>query len=157
MNLNKVILIGRLTRDPESRTTPSGQTVCNFSIATNRIWNQNNQKQEKTEFHNIVLWQRLAEIASQYLKKGSIVLVEGRLQTRSWQDPSGNKKYRTEIIAESLQLGPRASNPGVGSANYAASQKKNPQETGQLAEEEDIPVIEENKDDGEINVKDIPF
>jgi len=157
MNLNKVILIGRLTRDPESRTTPSGQTVCNFSIATNRIWNQNNQKQEKTEFHNIVLWQRLAEIASQYLKKGSIVLVEGRLQTRSWQDPSGNKKYRTEIIAESLQLGPRVSNPGVGSANYAASQKKNPQETGQLAEEEDIPVIEENKDDGEINVKDIPF
>ena len=102
MNLNKVILIGRLTRDPEPKTTPSGQTVCNFSIATNRVWNQNNQKQEKVEFHNIVLWQRLAEIASQYLKKGSIVLVEGRLQTRSWQDSAGNKKYKTEITIAKL-------------------------------------------------------
>jgi single-strand DNA-binding protein len=147
MNLNKVFLIGRLTRDPESKTTPSGQTVCNFSIATNRVWNQNNQKQEKTEFHNIVLWQRLAEIASQYLKKGSIVLVEGRLQTRSWQDQTGVKKYRTEIIAENLQLGPRP-----GPSNYQAPAKENPQE-------DNIPVIEEDPPGGdkEINVKDIPF
>ncbi|KPJ55423.1 single-stranded DNA-binding protein [Parcubacteria bacterium DG_72] len=151
MNLNKVMLIGRLTRDPESRTTPSGQTVCNFSIATNRIWNQNNQKQEKTEFHNIVLWQRLAEIASQYLKKGSIVLVEGRLQTRSWQDSVGNKKYKTEIIAESLQLGPKSSNPAVA---RPASAKAT------AGEEDNIPIIEENPStngDEEIDVKDIPF
>lgn len=153
MNLNKVILIGRLTRDPESKTTPSGQTVCNFSIATNRIWNQNNQKQEKTEFHNIVLWQRLAEIASQYLKKGSIVLIEGRLQTRSWQDSVGNKKYKTEIIAENLQLGPKSLNP---SSSYVPQQKEEPQQV----QEDNIPIIEENPstdEDKEINVKDIPF
>ena len=154
MNLNKVILIGRLTRDPEPKTTPSGQTVCNFSIATNRIWNQNNQKQEKTEFHNIVLWQRLAEIASQYLKKGSIVLVEGRLQTRSWQDSTGNKKYRTEIIAENLQLGPRSLN--TSQSSYTPQQKEKPQEV----QEDNIPIIEENPStdkDKEIDVKDIPF
>ena len=151
MNLNKVILIGRLTRDPEPKTTPSGQTVCNFSIATNRVWNQNNQKQEKVEFHNIVLWQRLAEIASQYLKKGSIVLVEGRLQTRSWQDPTGNKKYRTEIVAESLQLGPKSLNSSTSS--YVPKKEE-------TSQEDNIPIIEEGKDsagDEEIDVKDIPF
>src|SRR3990167_3217606 len=113
MNFNRAIIVGRLTRDPELRTTPSGQQVCNFSVATSRIWNDpdTRQRQEKTEFHNVVAWRRLAEIAGQYLNKGALVLVEGRIETRSWEDQqTGTRKYRTEIIAENMQLGPRSSN-----------------------------------------------
>jgi len=153
MNLNKAILIGRLTKDPEVRTTPDGQTVCSFGLATNRVWNQNNQKQEKTEFHNIVVWQRLAEIASQYLKKGSLVLIEGRIQTRSWQDSSGVKKYRTEIVAETMQLGPRNLGFERNQNTSFNNPSKKPQES---LPEENIPIIEEKKDE-EIDVKDIPF
>lgn len=154
MNLNKAILVGRLTNDPELRTTSGGQTVCSFGIATNRVWtDRNNQKQEKTEFHNIVLWQRLAEIASQYLKKGNLVLVEGRIQTRSWQDQSGNKRYKTEIVAENMQLAPknmpRASFQQQGQQQAPKQQEQSP--------EEDIPVIEEGQEDKEIDVKDIPL
>ncbi len=109
MNYNKVILVGRLVADPEIRTTPSGQSVCNIRIATNRVWtDQQGEKQEATEYHDVVLWQKLAETASRFLTKGSLVLIEGRLQTRSWQDQTGTKRYRTEIIAESMQLGPRS-------------------------------------------------
>ena len=136
MNLNKVFLIGNLTADPELRNTPSGQPVCNFRMATNRIWNdrETNQQQKKTEFHSIVLWRRLAEIAAQFLSKGSLVLIEGRLETRTWQDPSGSKRYRTEIIAERMQLGPR----GVGNKSTPAfSQQPAPAK-------EEIPVIEED-------------
>jgi len=156
MNLNKVILIGRLTKDPEQRSTSSGQTVCSFRLATNRIWNQNNQKQEKTEFHDIVLWQRLAEIASQYLRKGSLVLIEGRLQTRSWQDSAGLKKYRTEVIAESMQLGPRNMGFNQPTASYSQN-NQNPQR--QNIQEDNIPIIEDPPAGGdkEIDVKDIPF
>lgn len=150
MNLNKVVLIGRLTNDPESRTIPSGQTVTSFGLATNRTWTnkQTNQKEEKTEFHNIVLWGRLAEIASQYLNKGSLTLIEGRLQTRSWQDQSGAKKYRTEIVGENIQMGPRRTAGTVHQAQQASTE---------------IPIIEEpikeinNKGDEEIRVEDIPF
>jgi len=143
MNLNKVYILGRVTRDPETRTTPSGQAVCNFSVATNRVWTDaNRQKKEATEFHNVVLWTKLAEIASQYLKKGSLVLVEGRLQTRSWQDQAGAKRYRTEIIGESMQLGPKS---------QQNSQPKTDQAT------EDIPVIQEPPAEEEIKVEDIPF
>lgn len=142
MNLNKVILIGRLTRDPESRSLPSGQPVCSFGLATGRFYvDKSGQKQQQTEFHNIVLFGRLAEIASQYLTKGSLAMIEGRLQTRNWQDASGNKRSRTEIVAQSLQLGPRA----VG--KVAPPEKEIPPA-------EEIPIIEE--DEG-INVKDIPF
>ena len=153
MNLNKVILVGRITQDPELRTTPSGQTVCNFGMATNRTWSQNGQKQEKAEFHNIVLWQKIAEIASQYLKKGGLVLIEGRIQTRSWEDQSGAKKYKTEIIGESMQMGPRNS----GQGNWKPSPSKKPTPTP----EDNIPIIEEGNPSAngeeEINVKDIPF
>jgi len=149
MNLNKVILVGRLTNDPNLRTTSTGQTVCSFGLATNRIWtDKNNQKQEKTEFHNIVLWQKLAETASQYLKKGNLVLIEGRIQTRSWQDQNGNKRYRTEIVAENMQLAPKTM--------PQANPQQPPQEQ-QKPLEEDIPIIEENQDDKEIDVKDIPL
>jgi len=148
MNLNKVFLIGRLTKEPEVRSTPSGQMVCSFTLATNRVWNnkETGQKEEKTEFHNIVLWKRLAEIASQYLSKGSLVFIEGRLQTRSWQDSSGNKRYRTEIIAENMQLGPKLTNSSSGFQPSFNSQKQSSKE----AVVEDIPIIEEGKEEPEV-------
>ncbi|MBI1971600.1 MAG: single-stranded DNA-binding protein, partial [Candidatus Wildermuthbacteria bacterium] len=97
MNLNKVFLIGRLTDNPELRTTTGGQPVCSLRVATNRAWkDQQGQQHEEAEYHSVVAWRRLAEIASQYLQKGALVYIEGRLQTRSWQDQQGVKKYRTE-------------------------------------------------------------
>ncbi|NMC51996.1 single-stranded DNA-binding protein [Candidatus Kuenenbacteria bacterium] len=103
MNLNRATLIGNLTRDPEVRTTPSGASVASFSIATNYIWTDpSGNRQEKAEFHNIVAWRKLADICGQYLHKGSKVYIEGRLQTRSWDDQTGNKRYITEIVAENL-------------------------------------------------------
>lgn len=108
MNLNKAFVLGNLTRDPELRQTPTGQNVATFGVATNRMWtDRTGNKQTQTEFHNVVVWGRLAEIASQYLGKGRLVLIEGRITTRSWQDQQGQKKYRTEIVAENMQLGPR--------------------------------------------------
>ena len=143
MNLNKVILIGRLAVDPEMRSTPNGQSVCTFRLATGRVWTDKNsgQKQEKTEYHSIVLWRRLAEIASQFLTKGSLVLIEGRLETRSWTDSSGNKRFRTEIVGERMQLGPKPAGKSFPPKELPA---------------EEIPVIEEEPEE-EINVKDIPF
>lgn len=103
MNLNKAMIIGNLTRDPEIRNTPSGQQVASFSVATNFVWNdQAGKKNEKVEFHNIIAWRRLAEICSQYLHKGSKIYVEGRLQTTDWTGQDGVKRYRTEIVAENL-------------------------------------------------------
>jgi len=153
MNLNKAFLIGRLVNDPEMRSTPQGQSVCSFSIATNRTWTNKatNQKQEKAEFHNIVLWRKLAEIASQYLTKGSLVYIEGRIETRSWQDASGNKKYKTEIVGESMQLGPRSA--GI---NKSASRDIDESPKDGKIKPEEIPVIEEEPEE-EIDVKDIPF
>jgi single-strand DNA-binding protein len=141
MNLNKAILVGRLTKDPELRALPSGQNVASFGVATNRYFSdKSGQKQEATEFHNIVLFGRLADVASQYLKKGSMVLIEGRIQTRSWQDNEGNKKYKTEIVGESIQLGPKNT--------------QMPDTTNQLNKEE-IPIIQKEEED--IDIKDIPF
>jgi single-strand DNA-binding protein len=104
--VNKVILIGNLGRDPEVRSTPSGQAVASFTLATNRRWrDKNGQKQEQTEWHNIVVWGKQAEIAGQYLTKGKQIFLEGRLQTRSWDDRnSGEKKYRTEIVCDNFQM-----------------------------------------------------
>ena len=113
MNLNKAMIIGNLTRDPEIKNTPTGQTVASFSVATNFIWNDaSGQKQEKVEFHNIVAWRRLAEICGQYLKKGSKVYIEGRLQTRDWTGQDGVKRYRTEIVTENMIM--LGGNPGAG-------------------------------------------
>lgn len=104
MNLNKAMLIGNLTRDPETRTTPSGQSVTSFGLATNLVWvDQSGQKQQKAEFHNIVAWRKLGDICAQYLRKGNKVYIEGRIQTRDWDDQqTGQKKYRTEIVAENM-------------------------------------------------------
>jgi single-strand DNA-binding protein len=112
MDLNKVQIIGRLTRDPEVRTTPNGANVASFSVATGLAWtDQSGQKKEQTEFHNVVAWRKLGDIVAQYLKKGSQVYIEGRLQTRSWEGQDGKKNYRTEIVAENMiMLGrPRSS------------------------------------------------
>jgi single-strand DNA-binding protein len=168
MNLNKVFLIGRLTRDPEIRVMPSGQQVANFGLATDSFYTDKNtnQRQQKTEFHNIVLFGRLAEIASQYLKKGSLAMFEGRIQTRDWQDATGTKRYRTEIVADSMQLGPRsgespASAKGYGEAkpgNTPKSTKSSNEAKGNAnkepEQEPDIPIIDESDD---IDVKNIPF
>lgn len=103
MDLNKATLIGNLTRDPESKTTPNGQNVCTFGVATNLVWTDTNgEKQTRVEFHNIVAWRKLAEICSQYLKKGSKIYIEGRLQTRDWEGKDGVKRYRTEIVADNM-------------------------------------------------------
>ena len=152
MNLNKAFLIGRLTRSPEMRTLPSGQSVVNFGLATGRFFtDKSGQKQQQTEFHNIVMFGRLAEIASQYLTKGSLVFIEGRIQTRNWQDGSGNKRQRTEIVAESMQLGPRTT-MGAKTTNGNFAEKPAKEET---TNEEQIPIVEENEE--EIDIKEIPF
>lgn len=136
MNLNKVILIGRLTRDPQKKQLPSGTLVANFGLATDRyFFDKSGRKKQETEFHNIILFGRLAEIASKYLKKGSLAMIEGRIRTRTWQDDSGNQRSKTEIIAEKIQLGPKAA-------------PKLPE-----VEKEEIPIVEEN----EIDIEEIPF
>ncbi len=152
MNLNKVFLIGNLTRDPELRTTPNGQPVCTIGLATNRVWTdrQTGQKQQKAEFHTVILWRRLAEIANQYLVKGSSVFIEGRLQTRNWQDKNGVKHWTTEIIAENMQLGPRSA-----AKSAPESPEKPREEKPEESPTEEIPIIEEESE--EIDIKDIPF
>ncbi|MDO8486451.1 MAG: single-stranded DNA-binding protein [Candidatus Staskawiczbacteria bacterium] len=171
MNLNKAFILGNVTRDPEVRALPSGQSVTNFGIATNRFYTDaSGQKKQEAEFHNIVCFGKLADISSRYLNKGSLVLIEGRIKTRSWQNAQGLKQYRTEIIADGLQLAPKSMGGATG--NYSGknfgpeSQESNNQPTGG-----DIPIIEENytpPDDNsskesqgnsadEIDVKDIPF
>ena len=137
------MLIGRLTRDPETKSLPSGQSVANFGLATDRFFSDKaGQRQQQTEFHNIVLFGKLAEIATQYLNKGSLVLIEGRLQTRTWQDAAGNKKYRTEIVGERLQMGPKSNKTNFD------------QKPAENNPSEEIPIIEEGED---IDVKNIPF
>lgn len=150
MDLNKVMIIGRLTRDPESRATPQGAAVASFSVATNLVWtDQQGQKQEKVEFHNIVAWRKLAEICNQFLKKGSRVFIEGRLQTRSWNDPSGVTKYRTEIIAENMIMLDRQSSAGAPSSNPASPETsiKSGSDT----------VLPPPASDDEIKIENIPF
>ncbi len=148
MNLNKAFIMGNLTRDPELRQTPSGQAVCSFGVATNRFYtDQTGQKQKQAEFHNVVAWGKQAEIVNQYLHKGSLIFVEGRIQTRNWQDPQGGKHYRTEVIAERVQLGPRQQGGAPGEAPSRPEPVK----------EEEPPIIELPTDEGEIDVKEIPF
>jgi single-strand DNA-binding protein len=145
MYLNKAILIGNLTRDPELRSLPSGIKVCSFSLATNRVWkDKNGARQESADYHNVVVFGRQAETVAQYMKKGSSILVEGRMQTRSWDDKtSGEKKYRTEIVADRTQFGPRSG--GAGTAGASAPK----------AATEEVDAIEYPEED--INPEDIPF
>ncbi len=139
-NLNKAMVIGNLTRDPEIRNTPSGQTVASFAVATNLVWNDaSGQRQEKVEFHNIVAWRKLAEICGQYLKKGQRVFIEGRLQTRDWTGQDGVKRYRTEIVAENMIMLSPPSSASSGQYNSAPqSPEKNQANTGP-----EIPTIDQ--------------
>lgn len=148
MNLNKAFILGNLTRDPEQRTLPSGTPISSFSVATNRVWkDKTGQKQEEVQFHNIVLFGRQAEIANQYLSKGSSVFIEGRIQNRTWDAQDGTKRNRTEIVGESMQLGPRRA--GQGSAPQSN------QSTPANNKKEELETIEYPDED--INPEEIPF
>ncbi len=154
MNLNKAMVIGNLTRDPEIRTTPNGQTVASFSVATNYVWtDQSGQKHEKAEFHNIVAWRRLAEICGQYLKKGSKIYIEGRMQTRDWVGQDGVKRYRTEIIAENMIMLDRA-----GASNQINRSEEIPMPSEPVIDvEENNGMSDGGTDEEEIKVENIPF
>ena len=157
MYLNKVYLIGNLTRDPELKSLPSGTKVTNFSIATNRYWKdaKTGEKKEQSEFHNIVVFGPQAETSAKYLKKGSNVLIEGRIQTRSWDATDGTKKYRTEVIAESVQFGNTRSAGGEGGGYQASQNQGSSPVKQQSANSEQSDVIEYPDED--INPEDIPF
>jgi len=145
MNLNKVFILGRLTGDPQLRSTANGTQVASFSVATNRVWNDpSGAKKEAVEFHNVVVWGRQAEVASRFLVKGSLVLIEGRLQTREWEGKDGQKRRTTEIVCERMQLGPRPMNAGSPRAEMSASQST-----------PEIPTI--NVDEQDIKAEDLPF
>ena len=146
-SVNKVILMGNLGADPELRYTNTGTAVANFRIATNDRWtDKNGESQERTEWHNIVAWSKLAEICGKYLKKGKPVFIEGRLQTRSWEDQSGNKRYTTEIVAQTMQMLGRAGDTNEGGSNWEArTPNAEPQQVP------DIPVGSSASDD------DLPF
>ena len=145
MYLNKALLIGNLTRDPELKSLPSGTQVTTFSIATNRVYkDKDGNKQEQADFHNIVVFGRQAETTAQYLKKGNMALIEGRIQTRSWEGDDGKKNYRTEIVADRIQFGPKSA--GSGGASRASTK------TG---DKEKVDTIEYPVED--INPEDIPF
>ncbi len=147
MYLNKAIVIGNLTRDPEIKALPSGIKVASFSVATNRVWkDKNGVKQENVDYHNVVVFGRQAEMVGQYMKKGSSILVEGRMQTRSWDDASGVKKYRTEIVVDRMQFGPKREG-SVGGYSPSAP-------TGE-DDKKAIDTIEYPEE--EINPEDIPF
>ncbi len=152
MYLNKAIIYGNLTRDPELRSLPSGIKVASFSVATNRVYkDQSGAKKESVDYHNIVAFGRQGELVAEYLRRGSSALIEGRIQTRSWDDKDGQKKYRTEIVADRIQFGPKSSGGGKRNEN------SNP-ETGskdEASDKGDKGAID--YPDEEINPDDIPF
>ncbi|MEI6660096.1 MAG: single-stranded DNA-binding protein [bacterium] len=150
MYLNKVILIGNLTRDPELKAIASGNKVCTFGLATNRVYKDaSGARQEKTEFHNIVVWGKTAENVAQYMRKGSQILVEGRLETRSWDDQATNvKKYRTEIVADTIQFGSKGTSAPASGAPKSSAPK---------AESADSELDTIEYPDEQINAEDIPF
>jgi single-strand DNA-binding protein len=161
MDLNKVLIVGRMTGVPELRRTPGGLSVTSFGVATNHVSKDKaGNRKEETEFHNIVAWGRQAEVASQFLTKGAMVLIEGRLQTRSWQDKQGGARKTTEIICERLQLGPKPAGGG-GGGNFAPK-SNNAAPVGGVASGTDAPIEEEIpvinlEDEPEQPTEDIPF
>lgn len=144
-SLNKAMIIGNLTRDPEVKQTPKGQQVCSFGIATNRTWkDQSGEKQEQVEYHNVVAWGKLADICGKYLTKGKKVYIDGRLQTRDWEGKDGVKRYRTEIVAENMIMLSRG-NEGAAFPRTGAPMS---------SKMSDEPSVEP---DNEIKIEDIPF
>jgi len=181
-----VMIIGRLTREPELKTIPNGTPVATFSVATNRVYkDKSGNRQETVEYHEVVTWRRLAEIAAQYLKRGTKVYIEGRMQTRSWDDPNGFKRYKTEIVADNMIMLDRPAGAGgavnaavspvvaspysparptvnkaVGMATTPIAASNAPYVPPTKSGEEDIPTIdisEENYEEAEVSVEDIPF
>jgi single-strand DNA-binding protein len=145
MSVNKVILVGRLGRDPESRYTASGQQVCNFTLATDETFkDRSGERQKRTEWHRIVIWGRLAEIAQQYLKRGSLVYLEGRIQTRQWDDKSGNKRTTTEVVVNTMKM---LGSKGEGGGGSRAAEPPEPM-GGEMEEPHGGPQISD---------EDIPF
>ncbi|MDP3741205.1 MAG: single-stranded DNA-binding protein [bacterium] len=155
MDLNRATIVGRLTRDPETRATPSGVGVTSFSVATNFVWNDqaSGQKKQSVEYHNVVAWRKLGEIAGQYLKKGSRVLIEGRLQTRNWDGQDGSKRNRTEIVADNLIMldskGSAAPMTSSSEPEIAAPEPASLEPTQKASAQ--------STDSEEISVEDIPF
>lgn len=150
MDLNKAQIIGNITQDIEVKTTPNGQNVCSFGIATNRNWTDSSgMRQEQTEFHNVVLWGKLSEIAGQYLGKGKKVYIEGRLQTRSWEAQDGTKRYRTEVVGENMiMLSPAGENGSRSGTSYNQTPATNPTPAAST---------KKPKQEEEISIEDIPF
>lgn len=153
MYLNKTFLFGNLTRDPEMRSLPNGNKVTSFSLATNRVYKDaSGAKQEQVEYHNIVVFGRQAETSAQYLKKGQGVMIEGRIQTRSWDDKTtGEKKYRTEIVADAVQFGPKSGGVGAPSGDAGAQAPA----AAMAASAPDLDTIDYG--DANVNIDDIPF
>ncbi len=150
-SLNKAQLIGNLTKDPELKTIPSGQAVASFSVATNSSWvDKAGQKQEKSEFHNVVAWGKLAEICGSYMKKGKKVYVEGRIQTRDWEGEDGVKKYRTEIVADNVIMLDRAGSPTGSGDDEAVAEMPRAQRTVKAKSEQSAPQEE-------VSIDDLPF
>lgn len=171
-SLNKVMLIGNLTRDPEMRYTPNGTGVCSFGLATNRSWQsgEGGERREETEFHRIVAWNKLAELCSQLLTKGRKVYIEGRLQTRSWESPEGEKRQATEIVAEDMVLlDSRREGQTSGEKDempaYEDEKQTHPDEVENKKEEKvekkkgkkEEEEAKEEKENDEIDIDDIPF
>lgn len=162
MDLNKVMFIGNIVNDPEMRTTPGGQNVTSFRIATNRRWKNQatGEMQEDSQFHSIVAWGKLAEICSQYMKKGMRVYVEGRLTHRSWDDQQGQKRYSTEVVAENTIMLDRKGSSDSSNGNFAprpSAPMQQKQNNIQIPSPEQIPTIDMDEDKEEIRVEDIPF
>lgn len=158
MDLNKVMIIGRLTRDPELRQTPNGASVCQLGLATNYVYtNQSTgQKVEQVEYHNVVLWRKLAEIANQYLKKGRRVYIEGRLATRSWDAQDGTKRSKTEIVCDNMIMLDGGQVTGNGNGNDGQQLNNNgPDNANQSFPDEELPTIQQGGEN--ISVEDIPF
>lgn len=156
MYINKALIYGNLTRDPEMRSLPNGTAVTQFSVATNRVYkDKNGARQESTDYHNVVVFGRQAETVSQYLRKGSGVFVEGRMQTRSWDDKDGTKKYRTEVIADRIQFGPKGGGAVGGGEQAGASAPAAGKPKAASAAAPEMETIEYPDED--INPDDIPF
>ncbi len=138
--VNRVILVGRLGKDPEMRYTTSGTPVVNFSLATDEVWtDQNKERQKRTEWHNIVAWSRLAEICGQYLGKGQLIFIEGRIQTREWDDRDGNKRRTTEVVASNMQMLGRRSENGEGQAVAVGAEESSEKSVEAGVNEDEIP------------------
>jgi single-strand DNA-binding protein len=147
MNYNKAIIVGRVSQAPDLRSTPGGQPDATMGVATNRLWtDKSGQKHEDAEFHTVVLWGKLAELASMYLPKGALVLVEGRMETRTWEDNEGNPRKMTEIVAEEIQFGPKPAAP--------VTKAEEPKPTT-----DDVPIIDLDGDEEDTgrNMEEIPF